>query len=212
VRLRLLIPSLVGLLLAANAARADTITVNFDNVDPGRAVSVRLGSTNIDTRAGLFNFDRVSGSTAFGNRFQSFCIELDAPIGSNPITFDINALSGPKAARISEFWGENFGKIGTNADLAAAFQLGLWEIIYDNTADLGGGNFRVNSAPVAALSAAQSWLGQVNGSGTFASGLVTLSSPTAQDQITVVPVPPTVLLAVVGMAGLAGYGWRRRLA
>ena len=110
---------------------------------------------------------------------------------------------------------------------AAAFQLALWEIVYEYGVDGGeDGAFVPGSLDVEsgdtyftggwflsdALDLAQYWLDMLAGDVPPPPGMVGYGSPGAQDQVTmmVVPLPAPLALAGVGLLGVV-FG-RRRLA
>lgn len=209
---------------ASPAARAETITADFAGVSPGETVTVNLGGLEFkNIAAGYFNWTNVTPSNTFlGSSFQSFCAELNVGVQSTA-TFTTQPLqprySDVVASRLREFWGENFPGIGGDATRAAAFQLGVWEIVHEDGfgLDLAGGNFQASVSPNgnAAIALAQGWLNNVNGQGAFADNLLVLDADGSQDQIVqppVVPVPPTVVLGGMGLIGMIGYGIRRRLS
>lgn len=208
----------------APSLRAETITADFAGVSPGETVSVNLGGLEFkNIAAGFFNWTNVSPPSSFlAPSFQSFCAELNVGV-QNTVTFTITPLqprySDIVASRLREFWGENFPNIGGDATRAAAFQLGVWEIVHEDGfgLDLASGNFQATASPNgnAAINLAQSWLNNVNGQGTFADNLLVLDADGSQDQIVqppVVPVPPSVILGGMGLISLVGFGIRRRLS
>jgi hypothetical protein len=116
----------------------------------------------------------------------------------------------------------------------AAFQLALWEILYDSNYSLSGGNFSLDDGPndayVGIKNEAEAMLGNLTGglANYNASGyeVVALISPSGakgadnesfQDHITVqpkaVPAPPAFMLAGVGVLALLGRArWNRKTA
>jgi hypothetical protein len=208
--------------LFVGVVRAETITADFAGVSPGESVSVSLGGVNLkNVSAGFFNWTNVSpASSIFAPSFQSFCVELNVGV-LNTATFTTVPLeprySATVASRLREFWGENFAGIGGDPTRAAAFQLGIWEIVHEDGQglDLASGTFTASVSPNGnqAINLAQNWLNNVDGQGTLADGLVILDAEGSQDQIVqtpIVPVPPSVVLGGVGLVGLMGYGIRRR--
>ncbi|MBL9140708.1 MAG: hypothetical protein JNK53_02475, partial [Phycisphaerae bacterium] len=132
-------------------------------------------------------------------------------------------LSSPmgavKAAAITDMyaWAAGYQYTADN-DFAAAFQLAIWEIVYDYTggpkvlADIYSGLFQatqtdnspLNAGMSAALSALFAAIG-TNGS----ANLVGLGSESWQDQILEVPGPGVIS---IGAIGLVMAGRRRRRA
>lgn len=222
------IAAVAGALFAVPVANAETLTADFAGVSPSQTVSVTYNNVAYNgVSAGFFNWINVSPATsAFAPSFQSFCAEIN--VGVLPTTtFTTTPLSprysSSQASRLREFWGENFASAGASATNAAAFQIGVWEIVGENGAtslDLASGNFKADSSPNsnAAIDQAKAWLANVDGQGTFEDNLTLLDSESSQDQIgkttpsTVVPVPPAVVLGGMGLMSLMGYGVRRRLA
>lgn len=209
-------------LICTLGLRAETVTAELLNVSPSRPVNITFsGFLFTGISAGYFNWTNVVPSDTFlGSSFRSFCIQFD--VGAlNVTTFttqDLEPRYNPLTAdRLREFWGRHFSSVGENPDLAAAFQLGLWEIVHETKGllDLSTGNFIASSAPAGVISTAQAWLNSLDGTGPFETSLVVLDSPNSQDQIIhrvppVIPAPPAVILGAMGLASLVGYGYRRR--
>jgi hypothetical protein len=192
--------------------QAAEITATFHGVDPGRGVEVSLdgGDTSRETRAGKFNWTKDSGDyDGVDGDFSSFCIELVEQVGNgNQYTFGIettadapNTMPPGMGAAKADLLSEYFGRFIDVADMSsnkemAAFQLGVWEIVYDDGLDLEDGDFRVMSdGNENAL--AQSWLNALDGSGPRI-GLDALVAEGIQDQV-VVPEPASLVMALAAM-------------
>lgn len=145
--------------------------------------------------------------------FSSYCIDLDQRISRNlPHTFDVitPAAAGFTAAQeqtFSRLWASFFSIVDTPTE-SAAFQLALWETVYDTNAHLGSGTFSA-TFPNSAVTLANSWLTtvtdpQYNGPTTV---MRVLHSDRVQDQLTAIPTPGAMALA--GVAGLLGLKRRR---
>lgn len=173
----------VGMALAASAS-ADTLTFNGPVID-GVTVSV-IGPNNTATA--------VAGEArlTFGTTpITAFCIELEqngVPVAEySAAAFQGNAQT---IQRLNTLY-ENFLTVSrTSGAGTSAFQLAVWEIIYDTGASplsTATGSFRVrpDTDPTAA-SLVNSWLNTVNSAtaGPQLWSFTALSNPTAQDLLT----------------------------
>jgi len=211
-------------MLAAVPASADSVDIRFDGVSPGERVRVYLdtdgnGSRDYNSRvnAGVMNWT----DTDSGEEYDTFCIELTQTISTGQVRRytthdDITAaprtdgvvLSDTKVEKLEHFWGQ-YRDLVTNSDTASAFQVGIWEIVYDGEGalNLNNGTFAVSSHHYYAdtKGIASGWLSGLNLNGPRAD-LMALSNRWKQDQITEVPTPGA---AAAGIA-LLGLTLRRR--
>jgi len=136
-----------------------------------------------------------------GSGFKSFCVEGQQSISPGLHTFptvtSLSASGLANAGLVEQFW-QSYGPTTpggfTSITDAAAFQLGLWELISDGPSrDLKSGSFRVGDSASPAIARAASWL---DGTGTPAPGaggsvaLHVMQHPTKQDQVIWGPLPP----------------------
>lgn len=234
---KLALPALVVGCLAGSA-KAELVTT-FIGTNPSQPVNVsatKNGTTRaFESPVGPFNFivQSDTSNTGLGPTFRSFCadffqdVQLPDPANGisgeytfTPVAFaDLPDVAGnaTKVAKIQELY-DRFYDVATDAERGAAFQLALWEILYDpNVNDLSSGNFTASGpGSPSSIPLAQNWL-NIIGDSTIADPakkytLTGLQSPTAQDQIvpgTPVPGPAGVVLLAIGAAGLIA---RRKFA
>lgn len=227
---RLVLPVLVAGCVAGSA-KADVVTT-FIGTEPYQTVNVQAtqnGSTRTINNGpvGPFNFVVLDdGGTGLGPTFRSFCADFfqDVALGENytftPVPFaDLPDVAGnaTKISKIQELY-DRYYPVATDAENGAAFQLALWEILYDpNTTDLSSGNFTaIGPGTPSSIGVAQSWLNTIGDSSipdpTQRYTLTGLLSRTGQDQIVPtepVPGPAGVVLLAIGAVGLVV---RRRMA
>ena len=139
-------------------------------------------------------------------------------------------MGGVKADYLRELWADVDALTGIGPGLmttteAAAMQLAVWEIVYEDWDQDGDGNVDnadwdvlTNNAAApfwsfktstnsAAAALANTWLGNVTGDGsTPGPSLVALTNSACQDYITI-PAPAAIVL---GMMGLGLAGWVRK--
>ena len=232
-KLRLLVAAaaVAGFLNLTPRASAETLgTIGFTLNDGGTPVVYNpYGKTPaVTTYGGPFHWTQTQPpNTGFPEHITTYCIDLDnyirtgesyeyitqtdlkvAPtIGNDPA----------KVAAITELFDRGYLNSLKNANNNAAFQLALWELVYDGATSksLSAGRIQgdPNGNPTKAQIKAQSLLDSL---GTPYSNhdlagfqLVALISKTGhQDQITVipngVPAPPAALLAGIGVLALIG--------
>lgn len=209
----------------------DTLDLTFAGVDPGRGVTWTFDDgTDVSSRttnAGVLNW---------ADGYRTFCIQLDENISSgSTVPFSVvdpsdlpdqPPLPGPMGTARSEvmqdLYARNYdfvmGQTGALArDWAAAFQIMVWEISHELSADttdastvladlaIGSGQVSFDSS-TDVLGYAQSMLdGLGGGVGDFEgySRLLGLTNENKQDQLVVVP-------GVGGLAGLMGVVAVRR--
>lgn len=165
------------------------------------------------------------GDTITFNRTTDLTTVPEAPPSPGPMAgFQVNLVQD----LYSRFIDKKTGEIASGTSLdgfeysvaSSAFQLVLWEIVHENfdasnvdqaseQLSLETGAFQANSDQDATLAAStiMAELGE-DGWGSIGDKLVGLSSPSKQDQLTVVPLPTPVLLAGIGLLG-AGIVRRR---
>jgi hypothetical protein len=181
----------LALLVGGQQARADTISLHLDSVTPAQAHITFNGSSEAVTPGPYF----WSTTTTPINSVSTFCVQLDSFIQvGQTYTFQKTSLaSAPtignqtKADYITELFGRYYNTAWSNPSFtgstqATAFQLALWELVYDGptdasskgSLDLSSGTFKdTSSSDSSAVSLAQKYL---NGG----SGYTALSGDTSQ--------------------------------
>ena len=223
--------SLVGLVGAS--ANASTINIKHTGYGAHDNVVVYHNNGSeikrVNAPGGVYMFDK-SGGTGEGNYWQDgqktvfgFCMDLYqyTPRSSYATYNVIMPENGPdpygpmgttKADYLRELWAKYFdpswvgnGPFTYDQNAAAeAFDVCIWEIIYENPAngyDVTSGDFYVKYYSMEKPAMANAWLNSLTGNGPFAN-LRSLSSHKHQDMLTQLPEPATLGLIVIGMATL----------
>jgi hypothetical protein len=245
---RAFIPAMI--LVAAVASSAQAIDIRYDGVQSLGTYKVRIPSNSEKhVYAGRMAYSVVSngdGRFANGSTFFSFCTDLDQfvknqakpyeffsnghdtdgdhGIDDMPIVQDENepGMGIVKAQAVSALFLSRFADATSgDAEKASAFQLALWEIVYEPYASegvlgafnlsSGDGTFRVTQGDSGAVSLAQSWLNEVAAMdlGSVSDLLIGFGSPDYQDQLTLIPLPAGALMGLVGLGG--AFAARRRM-
>lgn len=227
-KIRAAVLSVLAVTAAAGSASATgpDITATFNGIIPNVPItwSVNGGGINNPGAAGCFSWTKTGGTyTGVSGNFTGFCLELTETIQEpNSYTYKVVSLDlapdggdpggftfplGPVGAdQLSEMWAAWYPSLDSSDPVeCGAFQLAIWEIVYDGNLIINGlgDSLQFGAAP-AVLALAQTYLTVIDGVGPRAS-LDALTHPTAQDQV--VPVPGT--LALLGLGGLIA-GRRRR--
>ena len=178
-------------------------------------------SNPVRTSTGMFSFTGLPG-TEVGlllGPFDAFCIEpREFVTETDTYTYDFSDLSAgatniggmgvTKANLIRELFGRYYPVIGAaiDAEHASAIQIGIWEIVRENsgTLDVSAGDV-VFSDPQdpAALSLAQNYLSSLTGTGPRAENLYALTAIGAQDVVVQVHIPEPVEAFATGLALIA---------
>ncbi|MFA5251836.1 MAG: hypothetical protein WC454_04550 [Phycisphaerae bacterium] len=218
---------LVGIALSSTASATLLGTVNIQNHNNGLSDTGYLwggGLAGLNGYTGVYSWTNAGG-TGLGTEVPNwgFCIELtQAPYTGWQNVVPLNEASLPaaygtpvgntKADYIRELWGRYFDPTwitSANRQMAEAFGVALWEIIYETGSTWNvssGSGFRATGIEQAAT--ANFWLSQLNGDTVyFANNLVATSSPYGQDFLIQLPksvvIPEPVTFLMLGLGTLA---------
>jgi hypothetical protein len=197
-------------LMAAPQAQADFI--------PG---GYQIGSQQFGLPQGTFSAGGFKG-TWNSTPIIFWCIELTQTFsfGEHFTTYVPSAASN---ALLSKLFSAAYGSALGSTQNSAAFQLAIWEIIYDGSnLNLSDGGFKVldNKGNGATVTIAQGYLNSVTGASANYS-LVFLNEPNHQDFVTANAIPTTTTtsrvpepgsLALIGIALVAAGFTRGRNA
>ena len=193
--------------MALGSAQAWADVVRLDNFTYGPAnVSVHV-SGSFDYSGGVGGLSGTFDSASF----QTYCIDLyqDSYFGVTYSNYQVIDLSAPTALSIGRLVTK-YGAAVNDADTSAAFQLALWEILYETPAanySLSSGSFTETANP-SVSNLANVWLSDL---GTVSNvNVQRLYSPENQDYLvqTPVPEPSTCAMLITGL-GLLGFMKRR---
>ncbi len=217
------ITTLVRRALAVAAIGAATFVVAPAQADTLHPTGFAQGeqtfglSTGASVRTGGFEGEWNGSDVVF------WCIQLDQFFNFGNSYTDyvpVPEVSGTVATLLGKLFTQAFASALLDTDHSAAFQLAIWEIVYDpSSLNLSSGGFRVTQANghTNTLSIAQNWLAHL-GDFTNTYHLTFLQSPAHQDFVTFgrifaksVPEPhPLALIALAMLAMIGVLGARRR--
>ncbi|MCC5794536.1 MAG: hypothetical protein JJT85_07345 [Chromatiales bacterium] len=218
-----------GLLALAADVGATPITLQYTGFVAGsQNGQITNGSSTQSVAAGQFNFNVINdGGVYWDDTLQAFCIDVDNRlVTGGQVVYDFTVaaassrLSGAQLALVGQLYENNAGSLGSSLN-DAAFQLAVWEIVFEpNPTSLDDGLFSSSSfgANGGARAIANGWLAALDTSSTALSAawefyvLEPLKPKENQALIVARPVPvsePGMMLLLAGGLGLL-VGLRRR--
>jgi|GEM_PF-557447 hypothetical protein len=238
--------SVIAVAAAAGMASANTIDLAYLGTGAGRNVRITLDGSSTNVFAGQLRHQMSNGTGAgaelSGQAMVTYCADINQTVGASASTYeivDVSVLPSPdsvttpggmgaiRAAAIQNLYAyaNSMGAVHTDSsasnDFGTAFQLVVWELVYDF--DGTAGSFSLTSGAFSAK--------QTNGNALWGSvvaiandlflngamvnsgytGVAGLRSGTRQDQLVELSVfIPTPSAAAIGLVGLGGLAARRR--
>jgi hypothetical protein len=220
----------------ATVASADTVRLQYTGHGAGHSIRLNIGSTQINSVfAGqlIHSFSLGTGvmSGVTGNHI-TFCTDLTeyvstsgatytvAPIASLPQSAGWPAMGSVREQAVFDLYSAaNSMEFGSSNDWATAFQVALWEVVYDysgsaSSLDLLHGNFEARNTSGGSLtSSIQTKIAALFGGlgmGHANPGLYGLTNNGSQDQLVqLVPLPLGSLWGAAGLGLVGVTKWRR---
>lgn len=197
---------------ASNAANSRTMGWQVNSI----------GTTVIQDIAGQFGGTKVEAGLT--KPFAAYCTELNQgfnPFPTGSLTYDVvngaTYFSATVYDRVGRLYSENI--VFDTAEKNAAFQIALWETIYETTTTLavgdgnlaGSADFRTvagGTATAATFALAQTYLNNI-ATTTFDKSkvaIVVYTNPTSQDLIVAIPESSTYMMMFGGLLAIGALG------
>jgi hypothetical protein len=219
--------------LLSSVALATPVSVTYVGYGPFETANIKYSKDGTSKTisgvvAGYYNI-KIAGIDGWnpGDIFKSFCVDVFdnvPPINSANTGYELVSLdevpkqnAGPmgavRATRLKKLWA-NYYSTTFVAQYAAAFQLAVWEIVYDDDLNLTNGNFQVTYAQDATKAQANTWLTGLDNLTIAANkpNISAVTSNTYQDFVAPSPVPEPASIFLFGTSLLGLFvASRKRL-
>jgi hypothetical protein len=209
----------LAVLTAAKPVSAESIGFLGTGLGANASIQVSSGGKSFSGTvfAGELDWRWLNGTpSGYASDIYSYCVDALNFLG-NPQTVAIKSttqLTGPaanagaKVAWLFNTYAATIHSVGTGIQ-AAALQIAIWDALYDNSAGLTSGSFRlVSGGAVATL--ANSYLTALYSSNYLGASTTWLDTGKGQDQITRGIPEPLALLLMSGACVLFVRRWGKR--
>ena len=241
--------TIAALAASAGIANADIVNMGFTGTKAGQSLRITAGdlwTRNLHVGQLEHEISNATGvNAALNGRHLTYCADLLQTVTRDrsteyelvdvaeiPKTQDANsAMGNARAAALQSLYsayGQAATTQGANRDLAAAFQLLVWEIVSDFDASAGNNGLDSISLTSGFFSATKRNGSAINGGllnqfntltqaiddGTTFPTLFGLANGDAQDQLIIGPptiIPTPGAMAIVGLAAIGTASRRRRV-
>ena len=233
------ISSAFALSLMAGTAGATPISLVYDGPSTGDRQTVSIDDAPVAPWSGdwsktvyAYGFNMTDTSGVLGS-FLAWCVDVGSYLSTSqtnarPYTITDDPFSNSWSldtdgmARVQSMFDANYAGVDTaNGVQAAAFQLALWNAVYDDDGDVETGAFRASASNQSILDLANDYLGAANtyggGKAYVLSFLESTPKPGTnqnkyQNLVTVsaVPIPAAGGLLLLAISGLGAVARKRK--